>query len=385
MRYHSPMDSSTKQTPLCHLGGLTPAQFFKEYWQKKPLLIRQAFPGFTGLLTPNELAGLACEEDAQSRLVTHFRKKWALECGPFDEDRFSSLPEKDWTLLVQGVNHFLPEAADLVQQFNFVPTARLDDLMVSFAPDGGGVGPHFDSYDVFLLQGLGKRLWRISDQQDAELIEGIPLKILQRFETQQEWVLEAGDMLYLPPRYAHWGIALGECMTYSIGFHAPSAQELGTQFLGYLQEKINLQGMYADPDMTPQAHAAEIGESMVAKVADMLNAIRWDREDVARFLGAYLSEPKPHIVFNPPRRISIEKFSARIATQGVRLSLAVQMLFYGGEIFINGEQHFANGRMLVLLRELADSRRLDAMPVASEGLLELLHQWHLAGYIEFDV
>jgi len=203
------------------LGDIEPSEFLRDYWHKKPLLIRNAIPGFKGLLNPDELIELASLEDAQSRLVTFDKNRWSLENGPFEKRRFRKLPEY-WTILVQGVNHFLPEGAKLLGQFDFIPHARLDDLMVSFAPDGGGVGPHFDSYDVFLLQGMGCRRWQISAQQDSELIPDAPLRILARFEPEQEWILEPGDMLYLPPKYAHNGVAIGNSMTYSIGFRAPS-------------------------------------------------------------------------------------------------------------------------------------------------------------------
>lgn len=377
------MMPTMNNTPLPLLGGLTATQFFDEYWQKKPLLIRQAFPGFTGLLTPNELAGLACEEDAQSRLVMQRRGKWVLESGPFEEERFSGLPKKDWALLVQGVNHFLPEAAELLQQFSFVPTARLDDLMVSFAPDGGGVGPHFDSYDVFLLQGMGQRIWRVSSQDDRSLIDGAPLRILKNFDTQQEWLLEPGDMLYLPPHYAHWGIAVGECMTYSIGFRTPAAQELGAQFLGYLQEKLALTEMYADPDIQPQQHPAEISEQMVSKVMKMLQTMTWGREDVAQFIGTYLSEPKPHVVF-APQRLSADKFAQRAAKQGVQLALTTQMLFYQEDVFINGERHLIEPGVSAAIMELADTRRLAAHLTLSDTLLKLLHPWYQAGFLELN-
>ncbi|MFM9912308.1 MAG: JmjC domain-containing protein [Methylophilaceae bacterium] len=362
---------------------MTPQQFLSEYWQKKPLLIRQAFPGFVDLLTSDELAGLACEEDAQSRLVLQQRGQWKLETGPFAESRFAKLPKKDWTLLVQGVNHFVPEAAILLQQFNFIPSARLDDLMVSFAPDGGGVGPHFDSYDVFLLQGRGGRLWRISDQADKTLVKDAPLKILQNFETQQEWLLEAGDMLYLPPQYAHWGVAVGECMTYSIGFRAPSAQELASQFLAYLQENISLKGMYTDPDLESQTHAAEISAQMVSKVDALLQAVTWQTQDVAKFLGGYLTEPKAHIVFETPRRISLDKFCARLTEEGVALALTSQMLFHGGGVFLNGESILADGESLLLLQQLANNRQLPPIKSASRTLQTLLHQWYQAGYVIF--
>ena len=189
---------------LALLGGLTPSAFLAEYWQKKPLLIKNAIPNFSGLLSPDELAGLACEDDVQSRIVEYKNGKWHASHGPFDEADFANLtekptPENNWTLLVQSVNHHVPEGTALLQQFDFIPHARLDDLMVSYAPSGGGVGPHFDSYDVFLLQGQGKRLWRISEQTDLSLVEGAPLRILQNFDTSQEWLVEAGDLLYLPP------------------------------------------------------------------------------------------------------------------------------------------------------------------------------------------
>lgn len=367
---------------LPHLGGLTAQQFLRDYWQKKPLLIRQAFPGFGDALTPDELAGLACEEDAQSRLVLENRGKWQLENGPFEEERFSRLPKKGWSLLVQGVNHFLPEGAELLQQFSFIPTARLDDLMVSYAPDGGGVGPHFDSYDVFLLQGYGQRLWRVSEQDDMQLVEGAPLRILKNFHTSEEWLLEPGDMLYLPPRLAHWGIAVGNCMTWSVGFRAPSAQELGTQFLSYLQERICLQGMYADPDLKPQAHPSEISAQMIERAGAMLNNIRWDKADVARFLGEYLTEPKPHIVFEPPRRMALEKFRERAEKKGIRLDLKTQMLFSGGAAFINGEAVDVHAQMLPALHQLADCRALP--PLAPAQVAELLCQWYNAGYLHFD-
>lgn len=367
---------------LAYLGGLTAQQFLDEYWQKKPLLIRQAFPGFGEALTPDELAGLACEEDAQSRLVLENRGKWRLENGPFDEERFAHLPKKGWSLLVQGINHFLPEGSDLLRQFNFIPTARLDDLMVSYAPDGGGVGPHFDSYDVFLLQGYGQRLWRVSKQTDMTLVEGAPLRILKHFDMDQEWLLEPGDMLYLPPRLAHWGIAVGACMTWSVGFRAPSAQELGTQFLAHLQETIKLEGMYADPDLHLQKHPAEISAQMIAKVSAMLDAIRWDQTDIAQFLGLYLTEPKPHIVFTTPRRMTIENFDKRQAKAGVSLDLKSQMLLSGKQVFINGESVEVQPEILPLMQTLAEQRIL--LPVEVPGAIALLHQWHQAGYLHLN-
>lgn len=393
MRYDAAMKKSPSDPALPEgvsqlLGGITAEAFLRDYWQKKPLLIRQAIPGFQGLLSPEELAGLACEEAVQSRLVMQRKGTWTLEHGPIDEERFGELPDRDWTLLVQELNHHLPEAATLLQRFDFIPYARLDDLMVSYAPEGGGVGPHFDSYDVFLLQGRGKRRWRISQQQDLALVEGVPLRILKYFETEQEFVLEAGDMLYLPPHVAHWGIAVDDCMTYSIGFRAPSAQELATQFLVYLQDRVNIPGMYADPDLTLQQHPAEIAQAMTARVAAMLAQISWQASDIADFLAQYLSEPKSHVVFEPPRAMSLPAFHKRLQKQGIALDGKSQLLFHGTRFFINGEMIEARPDELAMLQQLADRRRLPPAVFADMlldmMLVERLHTWYAAGYVQWN-
>jgi 50S ribosomal protein L16 3-hydroxylase len=393
-----------KNQALQLLGGLTPAEFLSEYWHKKPLLIKNAIPNFTGLLSPEELAGLACEDEVQSRIVEEINGQWHASHGPFDDDDFARLPEKPdlkhrWTLLVQTVNHYLPEARELLQQFDFIPHARLDDLMVSYAPDGGGVGPHFDSYDVFLLQGQGKRLWRVSEQSDLELIEGAPLRILKNFDTAQEWLLEAGDMLYLPPQLAHWGIAVSDgkvdCMTYSIGFRAPKNQELATEFLGYMQDKLNqeqltIAGMYEDSDLNLQEHAAEISAGMVTKVAEILKKIQWSNNDVADFLGSYLSEPKPDVVFDANKKTSLSNFNKNLAKYGITLDLKSQMLFTGNTFYLNGEAVSFTGESAQLLTKLADLRVLSAddlndVQTSDDRLLKQLHEWYLAGFLHFNL
>lgn len=392
-----------KNQALQLLGGLTPAEFLSEYWHKKPLLIKNAIPNYTGLLSPEELAGLACEDEVQSRIVEEINGQWHASHGPFDDEDFARLPDKPdpkhrWTLLVQTVNHYLPEASQLLQQFDFIPHARLDDLMVSYAPDGGGVGPHFDSYDVFLLQGQGKRLWRVSKQTDLELIEGAPLRILKNFDTAQEWLLEAGDMLYLPPQLAHWGIAVSDgkidCMTYSIGFRAPKNQELATEFLGYMQDKLNqdqltISGMYEDADLGLQEHAAEISAGMVSKVADILRKIQWSNNDIADFLGSYLSEPKPDVVFDPNKKTSLTNFNKSLAKYGIALDLKSQMLFSGNTFYLNGEAVTFSGESANMLTKLADLRLLSAndlnnSPITDETLLKQLHEWYLAGFLNFN-
>jgi len=389
--------------PLQLLGGITASEFLKHYWHKKPLLIKNAIPGFKGLLSPDELAGLACEEEVQSRIVEEIKGKWHASHGPFDENDFTNLPEKPdpkhrWTLLVQSVNHHLPEAAELLSQFDFIPHARLDDLMVSYAPDGGGVGPHFDSYDVFLLQGQGKRLWRISEQSDLSLVEGAPLRILKNFDTAQEWLVEAGDLLYLPPHLAHWGIAVADgkadCMTYSIGFRAPKVQELATEFLGFMQDKLNkdanaLPGIYQDADLTLQEHPAEIGSGMISKVADILKTIQWSNQHVADFLGSYLSEPKADVFFNPNKKISLRKFHENLLQHDICLDLKSQMLFTAQYFYLNGESIAATGQSARLFTTLADHRKLTSDEIAEAGeietaIIEQLHVWYLAGYLYFN-
>lgn len=381
------------------LGGISAEQFLAEYWQKKPLLIKNAIPDFQGLLTPDELAGLACEDEVQSRIVEQVQGSWHVSHGPFTEADFSRLPEQPspehrWTLLVQSVNHFIPEANDLLQQFNFIPHARLDDLMVSYAPDGGGVGPHFDSYDVFLLQGQGQRLWRISAQTDLTLVENAPLRILKNFDTSQEWLLSAGDMLYLPPHLAHWGIAVSDsgedCMTYSIGFRAPKHKELATEFLAYLQDKLQqdenaMPGIYQDADLTLQAHAAEISSSMINKVANTLNQIQWSEDMVADFLGRYLSEPKPDVLFEPNRKVSLAQFHKKILQHGIMLDLKSQMLFCAETFYLNGEAFIAKAPQVALMQQLADTRKINGPCIAdavNESLLTHLHGWYLSGYIQ---
>ena len=380
----------THNQPLQLLNNLTPAQFLAEYWQKKPLLIRQAIPNFKGLMSPNELAGLACEDDVQARIIKQKKDKWSVQNSPFDETDFTKLPAKDWTLLVQSVNHYLPEAADLLTQFNFIPHARLDDLMVSYAPNGGGVGAHVDSYDVFLLQGSGKRNWKISTQTDLSLIEDAPLRILKHFETEQEWTLEAGDMLYLPPQIAHWGVAMSDdCMTYSIGFRAPKTQELMHEFLSYLQDNIgadslSVDSLYRDPDLSLQNHPAEISEDMIKQVSKILTKITWNKQHVADFLGQYLTEPKPDVVFEPSRKFSKNEFIKQLAIKNVALNLKSQLLFACEQFYLNGEKLAVPTQLIACMRDLADERYLNTTGQQANihaDVAEVLHEHYLAGFI----
>jgi 50S ribosomal protein L16 3-hydroxylase len=365
------------------LGGLTPAQFLRDYWQKKPLLIRNAIPGFKPLLKFDKLAALARENHVESRLINHEGGEWNLQHGPLAE--LPPATQREWTMLVQGVNLYDERADALLRQFRFVPDVRLDDLMISYATDGGGVGPHVDSYDVFLLQAQGQRRWRISAQEDRTLVEGLPLKILSHFEPEEEYVLEPGDMLYLPPQYCHDGVAIGECMTYSIGFRVPNFQELGEGFLQFMADSIELPGLYADPELKPAAKPAEIPREMLATVTEELNKVRWDEDDVTIFLGEYLSEPKHNVFFTaPPKPLPVGRFLENAAKRGVKLSLKTLMLYRGKHVFINGESFEVGRADKAVLSQLADARMLDgaAVAAATEDVQEAIYTWYHDGWLE---
>ncbi len=364
------------------LGGITPKDFLRTYWQKQPLLIRGALPSFNGLLTPNELMKLALHEDAQSRLVIQKNNKWHLKHSPLKSSDLIRLPKDNWTLLVQDVNHFVPSARSLLSQFRFIPHARLDDLMISYAPKGGGIGPHFDSYDVFLLQGLGSRRWQISAQQDHQFIANAPLKILKKFQPEQEWVLESGDMLYLPPQYAHNGIAEDDCMTYSIGFRSPSHQELITQFLIYLQDNLEIEGWYSDPDLELQSHPSIVSSTLRAKVSSILKKIKWDRKDVENFIGIYLSEPKSHVLFDQPeKKLSPQLFLQEVKEKGIALNLKSRMLVNNNKLYINGEVYKVSKGTYKELIKLADNFELPPSVIFCQETKNILYEWYVNGYI----
>ncbi len=362
----------------------------RRYWQKKPLLIRQAIPQVAAPLSRDELFDLAGSDDVEARLITRFRNRWQLAHGPFSGDDLPTVRQRAWTLLVQGVDLHDDRARALLDRFRFVPDARLDDLMISYATDGGGVGPHFDSYDVFLLQVHGKRRWRIGAQRDLSLEEGVPLKVLRHFEPDEEWVLEPGDMLYLPPHIAHDGVAEGECMTCSIGFRAPSTGELTSQFLYHLAESgsggATSAALYRDPGQPAVECPAELPHALVAKVGEMLAKVRWQERDIVSFLGAYLSEPKPSVFFEPPARpLNEARFAALAAKSGIRLDRRTLLLYDHRAYFVNGEENaLSNARKW--LPEFANKRSLSAKRFVTlshdSSVTALLHEWYCAGWVQ---
>ena len=258
---------------LTHLGDLPVEVFLQDYWQQKPLLVRQAFPKFQSPLSPDELAGLACDTDT-ARLVLEKGGKtpWEVRHGPLRKKDFAKLPSSHWTLLVNDIEKLLPEFSEIIEPFRFIPDWRIDDLMISYAVDAGSVGPHVDAYDVFLLQAYGQRRWQISTAACTEdnFIPDLDLRIMQHFSAEQEWVLEPGDMLYLPPDLPHYGVAVGECMTYSIGFRAPSRADLLEDLLGYVLEQPAMQERFRDPKRVLQAEPSQLSDADLERLTDFV-------------------------------------------------------------------------------------------------------------------
>ena len=342
------------------LGGLTRREFLRRHWQKRPLFVRGALPGFAGVLEERALGALAARSDVESRMVERRAGRWETVHGPFA--RKPVLKRKNATLLVSGVNLHVAAADALLRRFAFIPQARLDDVMVSFATPGGGVGPHVDSYDVFLLQGAGRRRWTVWDSSRLLLRE----------------VVEPGDLLYLPPGLRHDGVALDPCFTCSIGFRAPRGAELGVAFLDWLHERGLPDAAYRDPGLAPASRPARIPPHLVSFAARVVGRIRWSARDVADFLGEYLTMPKPQVVFRAGRA----RRPLRRST--VRLDPKTQLLYSGPRFFINGDALSAGGRRAAALRSLADRRCAQGERLAGAGLADLICGWQRLGYLHFE-
>ncbi|MGI4777584.1 MAG: JmjC domain-containing protein [Janthinobacterium lividum] len=379
--------------PSVLLGGLTPAQFMRRHWQKKPLLVRQAVPA---LCDPaalpvgrSALFDLSAREDVESRLIRRADERWTLKHGPFARRALPPLQQAGWTLLVQGVDLHDDRASALLQRFRFLPDARLDDLMISYASDGGGVGAHFDSYDVFLLQAHGHRRWSIGRQRDLSLQPDVPLKILREFVSEQTFDLAPGDMLYLPPRYAHDGIAIGgDCMTYSIGLRAPAAAPLGADLLvrvaeahaDALQDEDAPRPVhYRDPAQEAVVAPASIPSALRAFARQAVEAALRDADAIDRALGESMTEPKANVWFDQGE-------APDAAPVKVTLDRRTRMLYDERHVYINGESFRAGGRDAVLMRRLADRRVLDAEDLkrVSDDALALIGDWCEAGWVHAD-
>ena len=363
-----------RPSPL--LAGLSPQQFMLRHWQRRPLIVRQAMQRPVAPLSRAELFALAARDDVESRLVRNFGRRWSLVHGPFSRSALPRLRERGWTLLVQGVDLHHDGAHALLRQFRFLPDARLDDVMISWASDGGGVGPHVDSYDVFLLQTSGTRRWRIARRFDPALDERAPLKVLRRFEPEQELVLSSGDLLYLPPNWAHEGVAIGgDCMTCSIGMRSPQRGILGGEIAQRLAETFEDPTLYRNAREAATGRPAKIPAELTRFAADAVQQLAARPAAVGRALGEVLSEPKSHVWFTKrraPRRLG-----------AVALERRTRMLYDARHVFINGEAVPVRGRDAALLRTLADERSLDASAVrgASRAAKALLAEWFAAGWL----
>ena len=355
--------------PLQLLGGITAREFLRDYWQKKPLLIRQAIPDFESPIDADELAGLALDAEVESRLVIeHGERPWELRRGPFAEDAFSSLPEREWTLLVQAVDQFVPEVAELLEQFRFLPSWRIDDVMISFAAPGGSVGPHFDNYDVFLLQAQGKRNWKIGQMCSSEspLLQHADLRILAEFEESAEWVLEPGDMLYLPPRLAHFGIAEDDCMTYSVGFRAPSAAEVLTHFTDFLSQYLTDEERYTDADVQPVSDPHQIQSDALDRLKSLLAEHMSDERMLLTWFGQFMTEPRyPELVAGPEELAQDEVISSledgAVLIRNPSARLAWSEVDDDVLLFASGQSRYLPGKLRELLKLIcaADALHVD--------------------------
>lgn len=348
------------------LGSLTPDEFLRDYWQKKPFVIRQGFPGFIDPLEPEELAGLACEEDVESRIVLEQggKEPWEVRHGPFKEKHFTKLPASHWTVLVQRVDHHVPGVARLLDHYRFIPNWRLDDIMVSYASPQGGVGPHVDNYDVFLIQGKGRRHWRVGEAvgEEAEIFPNENIRHVKPFQAIIDTVLEPGDILYIPPRFPHDGIALEPCMTYSVGFRAPSQRDLVKAFVASLESEFSETRRYADPDLKQQANPGEITQAALSRAhAMVLDALK-DEAAFTDFFGRFLTWPKGGL-WEPEEELSDEALAEELAGDGRLVREPATRIAYvtmanSVQLFVSSEALELSKEALKCVERLAESSEI---------------------------
>jgi len=372
------------------LGKISNDVFLKKYWQKKPLLIRDAIKNFKSPITEKDLFRIAQNENAISRLIEFKRGIWQVKYGPFKK---LDLPKKintPWTILVQNMNHHLPFAESFLNLFKFIPYARLDDLMVSFATKKGSVGPHFDSYDVFLFQAKGEREWKISEQKKFSLDKKSAIKIITNFKVKNTWVLKPGDLLYLPPNVGHWGVSQSDdCLTYSIGFRAPGTFEIQSKFLDFIQDNLitNQNDLYKDPNLNLQKNPAEINSNMIKKIQRIVNQLRWNTNSINNFIGQLLTEPIEGAVFETSKSMTAEVFIKDLIKKPLKLNPKTRMLFIKNNFFINGELIEADKKSIMYLKQLANDREISIKSTLNKKDLNalgiVLLPLYLSGFIDF--
>lgn len=387
--------------PWALLGGISPDAFMRKYWQKKPLLVRAAIPAYSlaeqnnapidSPISAQTLFKLAADEGIESRLIKG--KPWSFAEGPFQRKLIPSIEESNWTLLLQGMEAKHPAAKRVLSWFRFIPDARLDDLMISIAGVGGGVGPHFDSYDVFLMQMSGRRRWRISEQKDLSLNPNLPLKILQQFRPEQEWDLLPGDMLYLPPHIAHDGIALDPaCQTWSVGFRSPSYKELLQEGLWRLAESLEnipeLDTHFSDPHQTATSKSEQLPSELIKQIEKKLKELQLNK--TALFLpgiAAYLSEPKAQAYFDTPKTpLNLREFQGTLRHHLLRPHPQSRLIALGSSIYCNGED-MTNGQTPDIQRAwqaLASKQLIKNQRLIGSKSKDSLFAAYCAGWLIFD-
>lgn len=376
------------------LRNFDPAAFLRDHWQQQPLLIRNPWDSWSNPVEPDELAGLACEEVVQSRIITRSQQAWDLEHSPFPESRFTTPGRDPWTLLVQSVDHHLVSVAALLDPFRFVPNWRVDDVMVSYAVDGGGVGPHFDHYDVFLVQGLGRRRWEIGALCDdsTELLPHDGLRLLADFQPVAEWILEPGDILYVPPRVAHRGIAIGDdCMTYSIGFRAPSRGELIESWADDMVPGLSDSDRYEDPQLAAQDNPGEISPDAIARLQGMIADVLLDRQRFARWFGQYNTTPKnPEIDWQPDQPAATDDIRQWLATGTPLVRNPASRFAFTREtpssllLFVDGHSFSCTDDAAIFAEAVCAAAQLAVAPDSSPAVLELIAALYNEGSLGFD-
>jgi len=385
--------------PWALFGGFSPNQFMTRYWHKKPLLVRGAIPAFAlsanqgelldSPIPAKELLKYALHDGVESRLVKS--KPWSFDSGPFSKNAIPSIDKPNWTLLLQGMEAHHPAAAKILSWFRFIPDARLDDLMVSIAGVGGGVGPHFDSYDVFLIQMSGRRRWRISEQKDLSLNPNLPLKILQNFKAEKEWILEPGDMLYLPPHVAHDGIALDPgCQTWSVGFRSPSFKELLQEGLWRLAESLDdipaLEKKFADPMQEATQLAEQLPKELIKQLSLKLKELKLDQIDsFLPGITAYLSEPKQEALFDAPHNpLKPKEFLRKLSSSELYPHPQTRILSLGREVYCNGD-NVGRGQSPDILKawQMLSSKKVLKVSKLQGLDKSSLYEAYMAGWLVF--
>jgi 50S ribosomal protein L16 3-hydroxylase len=355
--------------------GISLNEFLTDYWQKKPLVIRNALPSFINELSPDELAGLAMEEEIESRLVFETPDKkpsWSLKRGPFTEKDFEHLPKTHWTLLVQGVDRFIPEITSLLDNFNFLPSWRVDDVMISYAVQEGSVGPHYDNYDVFLYQAKGRRRWLLTTQDcdESNYMTDVELRIMKVFQKEHEFILEEGDMLYLPPHVGHHGISLtDDCMTYSFGFRSYKSQELWDSFGEYMAEKVSCSSLYKDPLWTGITGAGELPQDAWIEAKNAMQALLDNELLLKKWFGSFATSLDQHAESVLPlpdeENEDLNSFNALLlSSSGMVRNAVCRFVYITGEqspfltLYVNGCEWDIENVSDELVKKIANQREV---------------------------